>query len=121
MLTGLCFVPAAFEQNTDATILGAGVCLFAFGALISAGGFYLKARTLDSATQAGEAKKMAGRRLRGGCDICAVEAPVIQCRVHQLHLCGHCLGEHYQFRACAYVPSSRALPQKSPGKMAAKA
>jgi hypothetical protein len=27
--------------------------------------------------------------------------------VHQLHLCADCLGKHYDFRSCAYVPSTR--------------
>jgi hypothetical protein len=122
MLLGLCFLPAAFQQNADPTILGGGICLFSFGALVAAGGLYLRARALQPGTSATELRKVSGRRLRGGCDLCGAEAPVIQCRVHELHLCSQCLGDHYDFRSCAYVPSSRrALSQKSLARMAVKA
>lgn len=122
MLVGLCFLPAALQQNTDPTILGLGVCLFAFGALTAAAGFYFRARALQSETPSADVRKMSGRRLRGGCDLCGTEPPIIQCRVHELHLCSQCLGDHYDPRSCAYAPSSRrpAMP-KIPARMAAKA
>src|SRR5713101_6974645 len=97
MLTGLCFLPAA---------LGADVCLFALGALVAAGGLYLKASALQAGAAAGPAKSQS-KRVRGGCDLCGTDSPVVNCRVHQLHLCGGCVGEHYDFRSCVYVPSTR--------------
>jgi len=48
MLMGLCFLPAAFGQHPDVSILQAGICLFTLGALIAAIGTYLKARALQS-------------------------------------------------------------------------
>ena len=59
-----------------------------------AAGIYTKARVLQSTIASGEPRKKAGtssQRVRGGCDLCGTEAPVVQCKVHQLHLCGSCL------------------------------
>ena len=105
MLLGLCFVPAALGENKDEAILGAGICAFAFGALITASGLYLKAKV----TTAGPAGALNAppKPVRGGCDLCGTESPVIHCRVHNLHICGNCLGQHYNFRSCVYVPSTR--------------
>jgi len=103
MLLGLCFVPAALGENKDEAILGVGICAFAFGALIAASGLYLKAKV---ATAAG-ALNAPPKAVRGGCDLCGSELPVIHCRVHGLHICGGCLGKHYDFRSCVYVPSTR--------------
>ena len=104
MLVGLCFVPAALGENKDEGILGAGICAFAFGALIAAGGLYLKARVANAAGPAGA---LNAAPKHGGCELCATESPVIHCRVHGLHICGSCLGQHYDFRSCVYVPSTR--------------
>src|SRR5712692_5885064 len=101
MLTGLCFLPAALGSRPDPAILGAGICVFATGALVAAGGFYLKARVLQAGAAAGPAKPQS-KRVRGGCDLCGTDSPVVNGRVHQLHLCGNCVGEHYDFRSCAY-------------------
>ena len=121
MLTGLCFLPAALGAHPDEAILGAGVCLFALGALVAAGGLYLKASALQAGAAAGPAKSQS-KRVRGGCDLCGTDSPVVNCRVHQLHLCGNCLGEHYDFRSCVYVPSTRRpAPGKAPARFAAKA
>ncbi|HEY7617101.1 MAG TPA: hypothetical protein VH744_09880, partial [Terriglobales bacterium] len=61
------------------------------------------------------------QRPRGACDLCKVEMPVVHCKVHQVHLCGHCLGEHYNFRSCVYVPSTRKTLSKAAKSMAARA
>ena len=116
MVAGLGFLPAAFGEHSDPSLLGAGISLFAFGALVAAGGLYLKARALQSLAPA--AVKPQPKRTRGGCDLCTVEIPVINCRVHQLHMCGDCLREHYDQRSCAYVPSTR---KAAPARFAAKA
>ena len=124
LFVGLCTLAAALGKNADTDQLLAGAGFFSVGSLTVAAGIYLKARVLQAGAPAGASAKEpanAGKRSRGGCELCATEAPVIQCKVHQLHLCGSCLAQHYDFRSCAYVPSTRAGSNK-PGKgMAAKA
>jgi hypothetical protein len=114
MLVGLSLVPAALSQHEDETILGAGMCAFAFGALIAAAGLYLEARVLKSAADSPGGAKPS-KQIRGGCDLCGTESPVIHCRVHQLHICGNCVANHYDFRSCVYIPSTRrpATPKNS--------
>ncbi|MBI3645544.1 MAG: hypothetical protein HY233_06240 [Acidobacteriales bacterium] len=103
---GLCFMPAAFGPDTDRTMLCAGAVLFSTGLLLIAGALYIKARSLGGAPAANS--PAPGKRPRkANCDRCGKDEPVIQCRVHQIHLCGDCLTEHYDFRSCAYVPSTR--------------
>ncbi len=121
MVLGICFLPAAFGEHSDPSVLGAGLCIFALGALTSAAGIYLKARALQNL--AASAPKPQPKRARGGCDLCATEDPVIHCRVHHLHVCAKCVAGHYDFRSCAYVPSTRrgAAPPKPAARFAAKA
>src|SRR5262249_22517480 len=88
LLLGVSFVPAALLEHSDETILGAGICTIAFGALTCAAGFYVKTRALESSATRGSA---GIHKVRGGCDLCRSEAPVVHCRVHQLHICGTCL------------------------------
>jgi hypothetical protein len=119
MLLGLSFIPAALaQQHQDETILGAGICAFAFGALLASAGFYVKARALQS-TSSPAAKPQ--QKARGGCDLCGVEVPAVHCRVHQLHICGNCLAQHYDFRSCVYVPSTRRPATAKPAARAARA
>ena len=116
LLLGVSLVPAALAQHQqDETILGAGICAIAFGALSCAAGFYVKARALQSGNKAG---MVAPRKSAGGCDLCRAETPVIHCRVHHLHICANCLTDHYDFRACVYIPSTR---RQAPQKLAARA
>lgn len=111
MFLALCLVPAMLGDHSDESLMSAGASLFSFGALAMATGFYLKARSLQGTAGAGG--PTAGvRRVRGGCDLCKGDAPVIHCKVHQLHLCPACLAEHYDFRSCAYVPSTRTRSSK---------
>jgi hypothetical protein len=122
MFLGLCFLPAALGRHRDDAILGAGICVFAVGTLISAAGLYLKALVLQSAATLPGGAKPQPKQIRGGCDLCGTESPVIHCRVHQLHLCGNCVAKHYDFRSCVYVPSTRRnAPAKAVAKFAAKA
>lgn len=108
VLCGFCFLPAAFGQDADRTILGGGFVVISTGLMLIAGGFYVKARTLGANATPANAPASAKRvRSKSICDQCAHEEPVIQCRVHQLHLCANCLGKHYDFRSCAYIPSTR--------------
>lgn len=116
ILLGLSFLPAAIA-NKDQTLLGAGICGVAFGAMSISAGIYLKARLLqNTAARAGKPQPEA---IRGGCDLCGTNSPVIHCRVHQLHICGDCVGQHYDFRSCVYIPSTRrSAPAKSTAKAA---
>lgn len=119
MLVALALVPAALSQRNDQTILGAGICSMAFGAFLAAAGFYVKARSIQAATPAGIAPVQP--KQRGGCDLCKSEAPAVLCRFHNLHICGDCLSDHYDFRSCVYVPSTRRSASGKPNARAARA
>lgn len=116
MLLGIALLPAALGQHSDEAIMGAGICSFALGTLLCAIGVYLKASALKGpGIPAAPAKP---QKVKGGCDLCGTDTPAIHCRVHQLHLCANCLGKHYDFRSCVYVPSTR---RSSSSKLAASA
>ena len=123
MAIGLCFLPAALGERPDTDLLEVGACLFSLGALIIAAGMYTKARMVQMEIASGEPRKepTSNQRVRGGCDLCGTEAPVVQCKVHQLHLCGSCLAQHYDVRSCAYVPTTRTATNKSGRNLAANA
>jgi hypothetical protein len=124
MFIGLCFLPAALGESADNDLLEIGACQFSLGALIVATGIYAKARAVQIAVASGEPRRESapsGQRVRGGCDLCGTEAPVVQCKVHQLHLCGTCLAQHYDVRSCAYVPTTRTATNKSGRNLAANA
>jgi hypothetical protein len=123
MAVGLCFLPAALGERPDADLLEVGACLFSLGALIIAAGTYTKARMVQMEIASGEPRKepTSNQRVRGGCDLCGTEAPVVQCKVHQLHLCGSCLAQHYDVRSCAYVPTTRTASNKTGRNLAANA
>jgi hypothetical protein len=114
VFVGLCFLPAAFGRDPDRTLLAGGAVVIASGILAMAGGVYVKARMLGPTAPAEAQASTKRARSKSICDQCAHEEPVIQCRVHQLHLCADCLGKHYDFRSCAYVPSTRrAVPRSN--------
>jgi hypothetical protein len=118
----LCCLPGALGDGKDTDLLQFAVGLFSLGALSLAGGMYVKAWALKSAKpDATKEEQNSNRRIRGGCQLCASEAPVIQCKIHQLHLCGNCLAQHYDVRSCIYVPTTRAVVSKGGKIMAAKA
>lgn len=108
---GLCGLLAAFEPNRDKTLLGAGMMVLSTGMMLVAGGLYIKARTFRETVASNASPGKRGRK--ANCDRCGKNEPVIQCRVHQVHLCGDCLGNHYDFRSCAYVPSTRRTTAKT--------
>lgn len=118
MLVGLTFLPAALGAHPDEGILGLGICMFSLGAFIGAIGIYMKSRAAQSDPSA---PKVQTKRVRGGCDLCGSETPVIHCRVHDVHVCGNCLADHYDFRSCAYVPSTRRTAAPKAARFAAKA
>ena len=120
-LLGIVVLPAALGEHPDVSLLILGACGVSVGSIIIASGIYLKARVLQSpagsSVSPGESKNST-RRVRGGCDICHGDLPVIHCKVHQLHLCADCLGQHYDFRTCSYVPSTRRTAAKTSKNMA---
>ena len=119
MFIGLCFLPGAFGEHPDADMLEVGACQFSLGALVVAVGIYAKARSVQAAIASGDLAPTTNQRVRGGCDLCGTEAPVVQCKVHQLHLCGSCLAQHYDVRSCSYIPTSRTATNKAGKAMAA--
>jgi len=120
MFLALCFVPSLVGQHADPELMLPGVGLFSCGALFLAGGIYLKARGVKASIEAGDYAKESGtKRGKSGCDLCGSEAPVIHCKVHQQHLCGNCLAEHYDARSCVYAPTTRTATAKNRRTMAA--
>jgi hypothetical protein len=107
---GLCFFPAAFFPQRDTPILGAGAMLFSTGMVLAALGLYIKARFW---AESESLKARSGKSKRRICNFCGEQESAVECRVHHLHLCGDCLGKHYDFKTCAYVPSARQSPPKS--------
>jgi len=122
MFVGLCILPAALSERSDVDMRNLAACQFSLGALVMATGIYAKARVVQAAIASGDARESAAppQRVRGGCDLCGSEAPAVQCKVHQLHLCGSCLAQHYDVRSCAYVPTTRTATHKN-GKSLARA
>ena len=109
---GLCALAAAFEPNRDRIMLGGGLTILSTGMMLMAGGLYIKARSLPEVLARGSASHTKRGR-KANCDRCGKDEPVIQCRVHQVHLCSACLADHYDFRSCAYVPSTRRSATKA--------
>ena len=106
---GLVVIPAGLgQESADRNLLGVGATIFSIGAFVAAMGLYLKAKA-----QLSERTESIGNL--GGETILSVAVatvarlkyPVIQCKVHQQHLCGVCLAEHYDFRSCVYAPTTR--------------
>ena len=118
IFAGLCVLPGAMGKSADQSLLPVGACLFSLGAICVAAGIYIKARSLQalSATNVSPVPSVA-RKQRGGCDLCGPEAPVVFCKIHQLHMCGNCLAQHYDLRSCIYVPTPRKAMNK-PNKAA---
>jgi hypothetical protein len=116
---GLIMLPAALGEHPDTSLLVLGACCVSLGSMIAASGVYFKARVLQSSGGSAPAEpKNSTRRVRGGCDICHGDLPVIHCKVHQVHMCADCLGQHYDFRTCAYAPSNRRNGAKASKSLA---
>lgn len=121
LLVGICALLPALGGHADPDQLMAGVSLFSLGALTLSSGMYLKSRAGSIPGPSGSAEEPTAKRGRGGCELCGSEAPVVQCKIHQLHLCGTCLHNHYDVRSCIYVPSARWAGGKNAKTLAAKA
>ena len=131
MVLGLAFLPAAFGTHPDESILGLGICVFSLGALTVAGGLYMKAHALKS-----------GTIFAAGLDVTDPEPPdpndpllklpnlivaphiasaTVGTRGAMAEICANNLGNHYDFRSCAYVPSTRRTAGSKAARFAAKA
>jgi hypothetical protein len=113
---GIVVLPAALGEHPDTSLLILGACGVSMGSIVASTGIFLKARAMQAPAgkQAASAEpKNPARRVRGGCDICHGDLPVIHCKVHQVHLCTECLGQHYDVRTCSYVPSARGAAAKA--------
>jgi hypothetical protein len=120
VLLGILVLPAALSEHVDTSLLALGACGVSLGSMIAASGVFVRSRAQSregSGALTGESRN-SPRRVRGGCDVCHGDMPVIHCKVHQVHLCGDCLGQHYDFRSCAYVPSTRRKVTKTPKSIA---
>lgn len=121
LFMGLLVLPAALGDHPETSLIALGACGVSLGSITVASGIYLRARALQTPDAPGAAAgepRSATRRIRGGCDVCHGDLPVIHCKVHQVHLCPDCLTQHYDFRSCTYVPSTRRTTKT---KSAAKA
>ena len=117
LFLGLIVLGVSLGSNGGPDELPAGAGLFSVGAVAIAGGIYLKAKALQRASSPEAPRKESANagRTRGGCELCRVEVPVVQCKIHRLQLCGTCLSQHYDVRSCIYLPSTRGAAGK-PGK-----
>jgi hypothetical protein len=109
-IVGLLFFPAALSGPArDEGLMGAGGAVLGTGALIIAMSLYFKASSIRNAIDANPqlAAMLAGKKLKASCDNCQQGASVILCSMHKKSLCGNCLAEHYDSRACVYVPAAR--------------
>jgi hypothetical protein len=123
-LAGLSLLPAGLGLRGDRSLVGFGATLFGLGMLVISSGIYLKALAVNSSALAAAPTKEprnSTQHSRTSCDRCHHEIPAVHCKVHQVHLCAGCLTEHYDFRTCVYVPSTRRLGSKIAKRMAAKA
>jgi hypothetical protein len=121
VVMGLLALPAALGEHGDTSLLTLGACGVAVGSMIAATGIYFKARTMvanDGGPGVFSAEPTHSRRVRGGCDVCRGDMPVIHCKVHQVHLCPACIAKHYDFRSCTYIPSTRGVTPKTAKAMA---
>ena len=113
ILAGLCLFPVAMGEHGDSSLLPMGACALSLGSLAVASGIYVKARTTQAKTGIVTEAKAQPKRVRGGCDICHGDLPIILCKVHQLHLCTDCMREHFDVRSCIYAPSTRGQAARS--------
>ena len=119
---GFLTMLAGRGDHSDSTILMMGACSLSLGSLLAAAGMYVKTKYLQASLPVtGISAKAQARRIRGGCDICHGDVPLIYCRIHQIHMCADCTPEHFDPRSCAYVLSSRRQSQKSSRTTAARA
>jgi hypothetical protein len=114
LVMGLLALPAALGEHVDISLLTLGACGVSLGSMIAATGVFLRTRAMLPAPASVPAEaRNSQRRVRGGCDVCHGDMPVIHCKVHQVHLCPDCVPKHFDARSCTYVPSNRAASPKT--------
>lgn len=108
-LVGLLFMAsAANSHNGNDNLLGPGLAIFALGALLISMAMYAKARLLRGAIDADpNLQAFLNAAKAKGCDNCRAAGPVVLCTMHKVNLCSTCLNQHYDSRACVYVPAIR--------------
>jgi len=109
--------------HPDSAIVMMGACALSLGSLLAAGGMYVKAKSVQGTVspRSSAVLKSQPRRIRGGCDICHGEIPIVHCRVHQVHMCTDCMDQHFDPRSCTYAPSTRRQVAKAPRSSMARA
>ena len=112
-VVGLCFLPAAFGPHPDPSLLSGGAMLFSLGMVFSSGGFYVKARCWRDETTPARSRAPEKHARRILCTLCGKNEVLIHCRVHRLQLCSACIGQHYDFRTCVYVPTTGHAPSRA--------
>jgi hypothetical protein len=115
-IVGLLFIPAALNGPAkDEGLIGAGGAMVGVGALIIGISLYMKASIIRAEIESNPqlSAMLAGKKLKPGCEICQVGAPVIYCSMHKKSLCGNCLSEHYDARHCVYMPAARRSPLRA--------
>lgn len=119
---GMLFIPAAFngKETTNDNLMGGGLAIFALGALMISAGLYAKGRVLRAKIES-DPNMMALLNNGKKCDVCHSAGPVVQCTMHRVVLCSVCLNQHYDNRACVYVPASRRLASRAARASAARA
>jgi ABC-type uncharacterized transport system permease subunit len=115
-LIGLLLVLSAASSHNDQALSGTAMAIFSFGSLMTAIAFYFKAQALraESGADPARAAQLNGKRRRASCDSCQAAVPVVLCTMHKMSLCATCMSQHYDSRACVYVPAVR----RPAGKMA---
>ncbi|MFZ3266139.1 MAG: hypothetical protein WA172_19185 [Terriglobales bacterium] len=111
-LAGLCFLPAAFGPHPESTMLNAGAMLLSAGMVLAASGMYMKARSWTQSAPAAPAKADK-KGVRKPCKLCSKQDALIFCRAHEMQLCADCLGKHFDFRSCVYIPIERPAASKA--------
>jgi hypothetical protein len=115
-MTGLLFLPSALSgHGTDEGTLGAGGAIFGLGAIIVSVSLYFKTSAVRAEIAANPqlAVLLAGKRPKGNCGQCGEATAVIQCTMHKQSLCASCLVQHYESRACVYVPAVRKAANRN--------
>jgi hypothetical protein len=94
--------------------MGAGLAIFGMGTLMIGGSLYFKAKALGAQFNDQSMNTFLGSKLRKAtCDLCRKSIPVVQCTMHKLSLCATCMTDHYESRACVYVPAVRKSAAKT--------
>lgn len=111
LVASLLMLPTLLAPHPDPQQVMASAGLFGGGAIVLAGGFYLRARTLMRRLE-----KLTTEQAQGAvkCSVCQTMAAIVVCRMHEVKLCAACIGRHDLVQLCSYVSMASAT-QKRPG------